>query len=113
MSYNSLALWFSPKGRMNRRPYFFAGLAVAAVIRGMDLVPQDYQLVYLPVALLALYVAIALGIKRAHDRDRSGFFVLVLFIPILNLWPLVELTFLKGTEGTNRFGEDPLQSPPP
>jgi uncharacterized membrane protein YhaH (DUF805 family) len=49
-------------------------------------------------------------IKRWHDRDKSGWWVLINFIPILGgLWSLIECGFVKGTNGKNRFGPDPLQ----
>jgi uncharacterized membrane protein YhaH (DUF805 family) len=54
--------------------------------------------------LFTLYSSIAVGVKRCHDRDRSGWFLLLGLVPILNLWLLVELGFLEGTVGPNRFG---------
>ena len=56
-----------------------------------------------------LIVAIIVQIKRWHDRDKSGWWVLINLIPgIGGLWSLVECGFLKGTDGPNRFGPDPL-----
>jgi uncharacterized membrane protein YhaH (DUF805 family) len=54
--------------------------------------------------LITLYSSFAVGVKRCHDRDRSGWFLLIGVIPLLNLWLLVELGFLSGTTGPNRFG---------
>src|SRR5258707_9012742 len=89
MSYSDPKLWFSFKGRVNRRPYFFAGLAVSALIEAHRLIPGGYALVYIPIMLFAFYVSLAIGVKRCHDRDRTGFFMLLNFVPILNLWPLI------------------------
>lgn len=48
-------------------------------------------------------------VKRCHDRGRSGWFLLINFIPIIGaLWLWVELCFLRGTKGPSRFGPDPL-----
>ena len=44
---------------------------------------------------------IALACRRMHDSDKSGWFQL---IPFYNLY----LAIIKGTDGPNRFGEDPL-----
>ncbi len=56
------------------------------------------------------YLALAVSVKRCHDRDRSGWFLLIYFIPIIGeLWVSIELGFLRGTAGANRFGPDPLQ----
>jgi uncharacterized membrane protein YhaH (DUF805 family) len=70
----------------------------------------------IPVASLsligaALWPAIAIGAKRCHDRNKSGWFLLIFLIPVLGaLWLLIELGFLRGTVGSNRFGPDHLAS---
>jgi hypothetical protein len=47
--------------------------------------------------------------KRWHDRDKSAWWVLVYFIPIIGwLWSFIVAGFLRGTSGYNRFGPDPL-----
>ncbi|MCK5237378.1 MAG: DUF805 domain-containing protein [Deltaproteobacteria bacterium] len=58
--------------------------------------------------LITIYPSIAVSIKRAHDRGRSGWFILLYFVPIVSLWPAIELGFFKGTTGTNAYGDDPL-----
>ena len=50
--------------------------------------------------LLILIPGIAVAVRRVHDQDKSGWFVLV---PIYNLI----LMFMEGTPGPNRFGPDP------
>ena len=59
-------------------------------------------------AIIAIYPSIAVSVKRCHDRDRSGWFLLLGLIPLVNIWVLVELGFLKGTTGENKYGSDPL-----
>ena len=58
--------------------------------------------------LLALAVfipSILVDIKRWHDRDKSGWWMLILLVPIIGaIWFLIELGFLAGTPGPNRFG---------
>lgn len=59
--------------------------------------------------LITLWPTLAIYTKRWHDRDKSGWWSLILFVPIIgSIWMLVECGFLRGTEGTNRFGPDPL-----
>ena len=111
MEYSDPKFWFSAEGRVNRRPYFFGGMATAVFLKGFELVPEQYTLLYLPLLLVAFYIAMVLGVKRCHDRGRTGWFMLVNFIPLLNFWPMIELTFIKGDEGVNKYGADPLQVP--
>ena len=61
------------------------------------------------VAVALMVTSFMLSIKRFHDRDKSGWFVFVGFIPVLGpLWLLLELGLLRGTDGPNRYGPDPL-----
>ena len=56
-------------------------------------------------AILSLIPAIIVHIKRFHDRDKFGWWGLIVLIPIIGaIWLLIELGFLKGTLGPNRFG---------
>jgi uncharacterized membrane protein YhaH (DUF805 family) len=59
------------------------------------------------VQLLVVWPAVAVSVKRWHDRNKSGWWVLINLIPIVGaLWTLVENGFLRGTPGPNRFGDD-------
>ena len=56
-------------------------------------------------ALAVLIPAIIVYIKRFHDRDKSGWWVLIGLVPLIGqLWLLIECGFLAGTPGPNRFG---------
>ena len=47
--------------------------------------------------------------RRWHDRDKSGWWTLIGLIPVVGaIWILVECGCLKGSDGPNRFGADPL-----
>jgi len=100
---------FSFDGRINRGKFWLATavmlpLSIAAVIidRG------ETGTASIVATLVILYPSIAVGVKRCHDRDRSGWFVLLSLVPIVNLWYAIEVGFLPGTEGPNSFGNDPL-----
>lgn len=110
-------LYSSFDGRINRSK-FWAGVgvlfAIGILANVIDVllgfqVAQGYGLVSLIFALAAIYPALALYAKRWHDRDKSGWWTLIIFIPIIGpIWLLVELGALEGTRGPNRFGPDPL-----
>jgi uncharacterized membrane protein YhaH (DUF805 family) len=51
--------------------------------------------------LAVLIPSIALAIRRMHDQDRSGWWILVPIANIIMIW------FIAGTPGPNRFGPDP------
>jgi uncharacterized membrane protein YhaH (DUF805 family) len=59
--------------------------------------------------IVMLWVTLAVAVKRWHDRDKSGWWVLIYFVPIIGwIWVLVENGCLRGTPGPNRFGPDTL-----
>jgi len=55
-----------------------------------------------------LWVSLSLSIRRYHDHGKPGWWVLLAFVPIANIWYLIECGFLKGTTGPNAYGPDPL-----
>jgi len=59
--------------------------------------------------LLALvWPSLAVQIKRWHDRDRTGWMVLINFIPLVGfVWTFIECGCMDGTPGPNRYGPSP------
>lgn len=64
------------------------------------------------VALGLFYIAIfipslAVQVRRFHDQDKSGWLVLLGFIPYIGGLILLVFMCLEGTRGPNRYGPDP------
>ena len=53
--------------------------------------------------------AIAAGVRRFHDKDKSGWWILISFIPFVGSIIVLVLLIDKGTEGSNKFGNYPLK----
>jgi uncharacterized membrane protein YhaH (DUF805 family) len=61
------------------------------------------------VTLVSIYPSLALYAKRWHDRGKSGWWSLIILVPLIGvIWWLVECGFLRGTEGPNTYGNDPV-----
>jgi uncharacterized membrane protein YhaH (DUF805 family) len=59
--------------------------------------------------LLATFVAnLSLSIRRLHDLNRSGWFVLLSLIPLVGAVVLLIWFAQQGTAGKNKFGDDPI-----
>lgn len=103
--------YFSYTGRLNRLRYFLRILVVMilASILGTLLVQVSEYLAYI-VSFIASISAIMLGIRRCHDLDRSGWFYLLMFIPIIDFFVALYLLFAAGNPGPNQYGADPLDS---
>ena len=57
--------------------------------------------------LLAIFIpSIAVTVRRFHDIDRTGWWMLFSVVPLANVITMVFL-LQDGTSGTNRFGDDP------
>jgi uncharacterized membrane protein YhaH (DUF805 family) len=62
------------------------------------------------VGLLLLLPSLAVSVRRLHDLDASGWWILIGFIPLIGAVILVVWFCMRGTSGTNRFGSDPVGS---
>jgi uncharacterized membrane protein YhaH (DUF805 family) len=129
-------LLFSFSGRINRAKYWGTSLLLLVILAAplIIAVETDLELTWIlfVVAMLAImYCGLAISAKRLHDRDKSAWWLLLFYLVpgvlqalgdgageagvvfyligfIISIWALVELGFLRGTVGPNRFGGDPL-----
>jgi uncharacterized membrane protein YhaH (DUF805 family) len=84
-----------------------AGLIDAALFPASDVSPVS------SLAGLALFLpGLAVSIRRLHDLDRSGWWYLLIFIPLIGLIVLLIWNCTRGTVGPNRFGPDPVGGAP-
>ncbi len=60
-------------------------------------------------SLVVLVPTLAVAVRRLHDVDRSGWWLLMYFTIIGMIYPLLVWKCTKGTEGENRFGPNPLE----
>ena len=123
---------FSFKGRINRKKWWLARLLLVGVLVGVSFILGLLSSFFSPIfendgsgdigglSLIELFifysiivyfiVGLAIDAKRWHDRNKSAWWILIEFFPIIGpFWAFVELGFLKGTGGPNRFGADLLE----
>ncbi|CAN5140536.1 DUF805 domain-containing protein [soil metagenome] len=62
---------------------------------------------YVLFILAILVPSIAVGFRRLHDTNRSAWWLLIAFIPLIGGIVLLIFNILPGTVGANRFGPDP------
>lgn len=112
---------FSGQGRIRRLDYWLANLLLFAVMiaaaqglaawQNVDLDNQgDIRAVAIQffAAMLVAWPNVTTGIKRLHDRNQSGWWILLSFLPVIgNVWMLINLGMMRGTEGANRYGLEP------
>jgi uncharacterized membrane protein YhaH (DUF805 family) len=67
-----------------------------------------FGLLLVLIIIASIWSSLAINIKRLHDRGRSGWFILFVFVPFANIWILIEMAFLRGEDEANDYGADPL-----
>lgn len=101
------------RGRARRSEFWWFALFyfVLMVFLGyvVDSVSESLSSILVLVAWAGLLVPyLAVGVRRLHDTDRTGWWILIGFIPIIGTIVLLVFFVQRGTPGTNRFGPDPL-----
>lgn len=132
--------YFSFAGRANRQRYWLVGLAASGLMLLVGfvamMIPMIGPAVAAIVIIAGLWASFAVSSRRLHDRNKSAWWLLPMYLPILvlsgiggviggeasplfdaltlpfSIWAIVELGCLRGTEGPNRFGPDPLNPAP-
>ena len=103
---------FSLDGRIPRKTFWLYGvlaplLVAVLVIMLLGIAGVPDRIAEGVANLLILWPAIAVAVKRWHDRNKSGWWILINFVPVIGvIWSLVENGLLRGSIGDNRFGAD-------
>ncbi len=103
---------FSFDGRINRKQYWMYVLPliiILVVIPGLifGIESQEAKTILTIGSLISVWPGLAIQVKRWHDRNKSGWWVLIAVIPIIGIWALIENGFLKGDESDNFYGQPP------
>jgi uncharacterized membrane protein YhaH (DUF805 family) len=110
--------WNDFKTRSSRSEYWWATLFSVLVSLALELlnvaIASNPPALILTISILVLIflifmmiASLALAVRRLHDLDKSGWWYLLVFT-IIGIIPLTIWFCSKGTEGENRFGENPL-----
>ena len=107
---SALRKYATTSGRASRSEYWYFvlfGFLVTVIASLLDTLVSGGGVLYGIVALALVLPQIAIAVRRLHDRDRSGWWYLIVLIPfgaiVLIVW-----FCMRGTPGPNRFGNDPL-----
>ena len=104
-----LKKYFVFQGRASRSEYWWFQLIVSPSYLISTILENEIGYFFLGVTLFTLIPAISAGVRRLHDTNRSGFFLLISFIPFIGGLVLLFFLIPEGTKGKNRFGPDPLK----
>ena len=104
------------EGRARRKEYWFfmlfnflAVVILSVVDMGIGTFNEKAEIGLLSgVYLLAVLIpSIAVTVRRLHDTDRSGWWILLNFIPVVGSVVILVFAILDSQPGGNRFGPNP------
>ncbi len=103
---------FSGRARRSEYWYFFLFLVIVDTVASIldSALFGDLSALYLIATLALIVPSIAAGVRRLHDTNRSGWWLLLGFIPVIGAIVLIVFFCQRGTAGPNQFGPDPLQA---
>jgi uncharacterized membrane protein YhaH (DUF805 family) len=115
MNFDAKQFYLSADDRVDRKQWWFRLILpvfiITLVLVSFDMATGSYNPRTGFGTLSGLFMALAVipsifvHIKRFHDRDKSGWWVLIGLVPVIGaLWFLIERGFLAGTPGPNPFG---------
>ena len=87
----------------------FIILIFVVIVFALHLEENTARAIMLPCSLILGLARLPVTVRRMHDIDFGGWWLLFYFVPILNLAFEFILYLKKGTDGENRFGADPLE----
>ena len=91
-------------GRASRKEYWLFSLWNLPIAFVLALIALPLYVLYV---LGILLPALAVGVRRLHDTNRSAWWLLLYIVPFGGIAVFV-FSCLKGTDGDNDYGPDPL-----
>lgn len=101
-------------GRARRKEYWMfvlINMIICAVLNVIQsVIGMETPYISSIYSLGVLLPSIAVAIRRLHDTDRSGWWLLLSLIPVIGTIVIIVFLCQNGTAGNNRFGADPKQN---
>ena len=103
------------EGRARRTEYWMFTLVNILVAIVVFII---FRIIHLPMvanlySLAVLVPGLAVGARRLHDTDKSGWWLLIGLIPLIGAIVLIIFFATEGTRGSNQYGPDPKGELPP
>lgn len=117
---------FQVKGRLGRVRYFvyamtitlivyavFAAVTAFAAVAGQPATEPGGVMFSVLMVLLAVggvftgVMSIIYGVRRLNDMNRSGWLILLMFVPLANVLLALVMLFTPGSKGENQYGPAP------
>ncbi|MDO6705535.1 DUF805 domain-containing protein [Photobacterium sp. 1_MG-2023] len=97
-------------GRARREEYWLFWLAnfvIQVILMTIDASVGTGQALFMLYSLFIFLPSLAVTVRRLHDSNRSGWWVLIAFIPVVGLIAGIYFMVVDSTPGDNDFGPNP------
>jgi uncharacterized membrane protein YhaH (DUF805 family) len=84
--------------------YFLANIIVSIVLNVLTAAASIFWVPYVIYSLAVLIPGLAVGIRRLHDTNRTGWWLLIALVPIVGIIVLIVFWAGEGTPGPNQYG---------
>ena len=102
--------YFVLKGRASRSEYWYFYLfSLILYLIPFGIGGENADLFFGLLMLIFTIPSFTVSVRRLHDIDKSGWYVLIYLIPFIGGIIMLVMCATAGTEGKNQFGEYPLQ----
>jgi uncharacterized membrane protein YhaH (DUF805 family) len=105
----SLSKFADFSGRASRSEYWYLVLPLVVISIVLNLVDSlifEMSILSLIFGLATLVPTVSAGVRRLHDTNRSGWWMLIALVPVVGL-VLIYFLCQPGTPGQNQFGSEP------
>ncbi len=99
-----------PDGRFSRSQFaffYFIPLFITAVLSLLFQAFPIFGIIAVPWFFFQAYLVVVAGIRRLHDLNRSGWYLLLAFVPLVNVVMILYLIFAPGKAEGNRWPANP------
>jgi uncharacterized membrane protein YhaH (DUF805 family) len=97
-------------GRARRAEYwYFTLISLTIAVLSFSI----SKILYLLYGVFVMIPSIAVGVRRLHDTDRSGWWMFIAGVPFIGGLILLVLLTQDSTQGDNKYGPNPKMPTPP
>ena len=108
--------YFKFQGRARRKEYwmftlfsFIIYMILFIIFAKIMSLPKGYMITAAIYTLAVFFPTLAVTIRRLHDTNRSGWWSLLVIIPVIGILILLIFMLLDSTPSNNNYGENPKE----
>ena len=97
-------------GRARRKEYWqfvLVNFIISIAANILTFVSEYLAFISFIIAIGLLLPSLAVAVRRLHDTNKSGWYLLIALIPIIGGLYLLYLMVVEGDKGSNQYGPDP------